>query len=1121
MKPITPLFFLLIFIVCGNSLSAQGEANIWYFGDSAGIDFNVNPPVALTNSAVDITITSQTAISDPCGNLLFYTNSRRIWDKTHQQMPNGFGLSGSSGFPHNLIAPQPGSNDIFYIFYIGGLSFKNSILYSKVDMSLQGGLGDVVQKNVLLLDSTSNKIAGVQHSNQTDIWLVTLDGMSDEFHSYLITSTGLSTSPVISNVGPVMSATSFNVGEDQGQFKISPDGKKIALAALNLDFSMVFDFDPTTGIVSNPLTLPSLNANSGIEFSPDGTKLYQTAAPVSSTPNDVYQYDLSAGSTAAIISSGIIIGSSTFGTYGIELAPDGKIYVVRPGVPGPPHYSEFMDVINNPNEPGLACNFVSQGFDISPRCNRFYPPTFLAHYLLPDEIIFQQDSSSASSCTGDSIFFSLSKPGSLDSALWNFGDLGSGALNTANDPAPFHVYTSPGSYPIEVLVYRGCPEADTLRDTLEILPTPMVDLGPDTSICQGNLLSLLAGNQAVDYLWQDSSTANTFDVTLAGLYWVEASNACDTVRDSIFVNVDMPGMVDLGPDTLICAGASVLLDATISGGNYLWQDSSMSSTFLAGTTDLFWVQAENACGQYTDSIAVAIENLPVFDLGADTVICAGQTLLLSAGFPNRGSASWLWQDGSVDSVFSVSSSGTYWVEGATICGSLRDSILVEVVPLPAVDLGADTILCENEILLLDVAFPLGNYQWQDGSSDSIFQVVNSGLYWVELTTLCGRDRDSINISFDSAPVLDLGADTILCEGENLMLDATTLGATYLWQNGSTQPIFSVDDAGLYHLTLTRGACMVSDSISIEVQSTPDISLGADTLLCDGNSLTLDATYAGATYLWQDGSTQPTLSLNQPGTYWVALSHLCGNISDTISVEAGISPSINLGADTILCEGESLLLDASFPQATYLWQDGSTDPSYEVTLSGIYSVSIQTLCGNDSDERAIEYESLPIIDLGPDTLICEGESLELIPTSDADAYRWQDGSTQPTFFAQEAGTYIVAGINGCGTASDTLYLSTQDCNCYLYLPTAFTPNQDGINEAFGPAFQCEFLSFEFHIFNRWGKRVFQTDSPTTSWDGYSNGSPASEGVYTWMIRYTYQGRGRAISVRRAGTVTLLR
>ena len=399
----------------------QKEGNIWYFGNFAGIDFNSGAPVALTNGVLSTT-EGCSAISDNMGNLLFYTDGTLVWNRNHIRMPNGFGLMGNSSSTQSaLIVSKPGSNNIYYIFTTSAMSSNDGLRYSIVDMTLQGGLGDVtINKNVLLKTPVTEKLSAVKHANGCDIWIIAHEWDSDGFLAYLVDSSGVSTNPVISNTGTIHNGSGLN---KLGQLKVTPDGSKLAVAIMALHLLELFDFDNATGIVSNPMSFPPIfpvqpgggfqrGMTYGVEFSPDNTKLYVSLE----LGREIYQYDLKAGSSADIINSVKLIGSTSAIEFGcLQLGPDGKIYAARAS-------AQELGVINNPNASGIACNYVDRAVFLGGRTSMFGLPTFMQSH-------FYTQFTYENPCAGDSTLFSIADIANVDSVQWVFGDTSSGTFN--------------------------------------------------------------------------------------------------------------------------------------------------------------------------------------------------------------------------------------------------------------------------------------------------------------------------------------------------------------------------------------------------------------------------------------------------------------------------------------------------------------------------------------------------------------------------------------------------------------------------------------------------------------------------------------------------------------------
>ena len=214
------IFILISSMFCA---SAQNEGNIWYFGASAGLDFNSGAPVALIDGMLN-TNEGCATISDNNGNLLFYTDGMTAYNKNHDVMPNGTGLLGhTSSTQSGVIVKKPGSTTIYYIFTVDGMSGNlGGLNYSEVDMTLQGGYGDInTNKNIPIFTNACEKITSIKHQNNSDYWIVARLENSNTYHSYLLTSSGLNMTPVVTNIGPIYI-------NKIGYLRGSSDGNKIA-----------------------------------------------------------------------------------------------------------------------------------------------------------------------------------------------------------------------------------------------------------------------------------------------------------------------------------------------------------------------------------------------------------------------------------------------------------------------------------------------------------------------------------------------------------------------------------------------------------------------------------------------------------------------------------------------------------------------------------------------------------------------------------------------------------------------------------------------------------------------------------------------------------------------------
>jgi gliding motility-associated-like protein len=361
--------------------------------------------------------------------------------------------------------------------------------------------------------------------------------------------------------------------------------------------------------------------------------------------------------------------------------------------------------------------------------------------------------------------------------------------------------------------------------------------------------------------------------------------------------------------------------------------------------------------------------------------------------------------------------------------------------------------------------------------------------------------------------INLGNDTSICASDTINYDFSHLNGTFLWQNGSTDSIFSITDSGTYYVRYITCSNIYYDTI---VVSKVNINLGADTSLCLGDSLVLNAGVSGAFYLWNNGGILQSIKVKTQGVYWVKVSKKGCESRDTIKVAFNTKPIVNFGKDTILCLGNSLSLNVLNPGATYLWSDSTTNSTLNILQSGIYWVkaNLKGCIGRDTIE--VNYDSMINSLLGQDTLMCEEEVIILssVPYSD---FSWFDNSNSTTKLINSPGTYWIRVTNTCGVFLDTILISSKDCSCNIYTPNSFTPNGDNINDLFFPVFDCEPERYNFSIFNRWGELIFESDNVYSSWEGTFEGEKVPIGTYEYKIIYKLDNTVKSIM----GHVNVLR
>jgi hypothetical protein len=573
MKKIRLCVFFAV-LTCQSAFS-QMENYVWYFGSFSGIDFSTSPATYLTNGML-WNLEGGGTISDGSGNLLFYTDGMTVYNKNHAFMANGTGLNGNySTTQSGVIVKQPGNTNIYYVFTVDEWGYTDGLEYSIVDMSLAAGLGSVTVKNATLQTPSCEKLSAVRHCNGVDAWIVSHDYGSDNFRTFLLTSAGLSLTPVVSAVG-------FNASGipqyTQGQMKVSPNGRKLAIAyaySYGPGAIELCDFDPATGVVSNPLQLSNGGDAYGCEFSPDGTRLY--AGRYMST--QLHQWNLCAGSNAAILNSMFTFTApTTYPVGSLQRAPDGRIYIART-------YASFLSTINNPNALGNACGYVDSSFSLAPNSSHVGLPNFINIYTKPVPPPFTHTIACYTASFTAPPPVITGTPGCspvpypVNSLEWIFGDPASGAANTSTLTNPVHVYTSAGSYTAVVILHYNC-SVDTVKMPVNIIANgPALTVSGNFSLCAGEMMTYTASG-ASSYLWSNNATTTTVALTppITTIYSVTGTgtNTCKTIK--VFtVNVATGPTLTVAGNFTICAGE--ITTFTASGANaYLWSNSTIAPT---------------------------------------------------------------------------------------------------------------------------------------------------------------------------------------------------------------------------------------------------------------------------------------------------------------------------------------------------------------------------------------------------------------------------------------------------------------------------------------------------------------------------------------------------------------
>jgi hypothetical protein len=756
-----PLLYgvLCMMLVSVSTAVAQRQYNIWYFGEGAGLDFNSGSPVALTDSRMT-TLEGCATIADPeTGKLLFYTDGVTVWNRGHSIMDNGTGLKGHrSSTMSAAIVPMPGDSTKYYIFTADAGDYVDppheGFNYSIVDMRGDNGRGTISAKNIHLADTAAEKIVVIRQCGGDSYWVVTRAMRSNRFLAFKVTTTGVSTLPVVSSAGLAPAPALLST---LGYMKASVDGRRLAVGFYTHDTVEVYDFDPITGIVSNAIQIWAWSY--GVAFSPDNTKLYAQSYPSPlNLTSTLYQYDISSSDPARIEASRVPI-TSLQGGGAMQIGPDGKIYCSIP-------FKSALSVIDRPNASGTACGFRWGAIDLKGPLCQFGLPNLIDAELIHDEGTAGDD---ATICARDTAIITASGGVRYE---WSPAI----GLSCTDCQSPKASPPATQRYTVRITGYV-CETIDTVLVT--VFPRSIIRISQPPLLCPGDSVQLLASG-GTNYLWTPAEGLSCTDCAApfaspkkTTTYTIKEDGAGDCADSTeVTVTVAEPMTVDAGESVTICGGESTQLGLTTGEGTCRWRPATgLSCTDCPNpiasppTTTRYTVTVtgENGC-HAVDTVTVTVTGTIIADAGEGGRLCPGDSLQLHAS----DGIAWRWSPveglscSDCRSPFTSPETTTTYTVLVTTAGACTgsDSVTVVVNAPPPVDAGADRTICQGEEVQLAASPALG-YRWSPATSLSCTDCQNpvarpdtTTTYYLTVTGMEGCvSTDSINVLVRNVPVV--------------------------------------------------------------------------------------------------------------------------------------------------------------------------------------------------------------------------------------------------------------------------------------------------------------------------------------------------------------------------------
>lgn len=520
-------------------------------------------------------------------------------------------------------------------------------------------------------------------------------------------------------------------------------------------------------------------------------------------------------------------------------------------------------------------------------------------------------------------------------------------------------------------------------------------------------------------------------------------------------------------------------------------------------------------------------------LPPEFALCLGDTLQFDIPGAAEGSYSWspvtyLDNPNVANPVAIPEEDIVYTVTFTDLCG--QESTYTTSVSVAEVELEVPDFIeaCEGDIVEIEASGNAEVYVWSNSTSGNITTVEENTILSVTAYIGSCKAFGETEIVFQVIPSTDLETEYTICEGDSLELLITSVPeAQASWSDGTSGTSFTSTEPGTYTLQLTSDAgCENTYTFSLESISFPEPALQSEAVICQGESLVVDAGEASS-YLWSTGDQTATLTITEGGQYTVTLANELCTSTAMIEVTENPAPDMNFPASFEQCADDTLYISAG--DDFYTWFLDGEQFTDSIALPGggqalIEAIDPENGCFN-AQELLINVVPPPTPILPEGSTLCEGQPLLLSATviGPASEVIWDTGDEGPLLQIIAPGTYTVTATNDCGSASATTVVEEVKCDCPVYVPNAFSPDLDGVNELFFPVISCDVRDYAFSIFNRWGQRLFSSTTPGEGWNGSgAQGTHWVAGeVYIWQLRFQADIPGELMQVARTGHVVLLR
>ncbi len=678
-----------------------------------------------------------------------------------------------------------------------------------------------------------------------------------------------------------------------------------------------------------------------------------------------------------------------------------------------------------------------------------------------------------------------------------------------------------------VLVQNGlCSFADSVWVTIDRVPE--VQLPDSILLCQG-------ADSTISYLpkpgektsWSNGSTELSQTIgTTQNLVILITNESCSQKDTTNFTVLPYP-QKQLSSTYAICETDSTLLASNYNPNfNYLWNTGEKTSSVWVKNAGTYSVIITNKICSTTDSAALKVDTLPLLIQPLNFSFCEGDTVLVDLGA--QPGYRYNWNPDTTSSI-NISTPGKYNYTVTNGQCVKAGEVIANMDTRPTFSL-EDAEICQGDSLVITLSpEDETGYSWSDEFTTPSRNISTAGLYILKAVRGTCSTLDSLTLLVNPLPAVNIPNPQAACMGDTLVF--TTVqneDYTYSWTNDQNMVLSNDNQLRVtenessnmmnqYTLRVnTSKGCSFMGVTAASFYTHPTVNLGEDIKLCaDSVLLTPVGNYLRSR--WIDGDTNSNLWVKQSGTWLVTVFNEYCQQSDTIRVNLLKVPNAKLPADTILCPNEYLML--RIPEMG-TWSDSSVAKVLAVSKPGTYIVTVDNGYCKASDEIKVSYMELPFFEID-DVTMCEGKEYALPNFPVNYTLEWVLGNVNDGVITH-GGEYALNLSNRCGSYTTEFTVKVEDCSRTLYFPSAFSPDQDGINDVFVIE-STGYQDLDLMIFDRWGELIYREKSKRPAWDGTYQGRFVKTDMYEVKVlgEYKLSPNGALLVEEVIGKVTLLR